>query len=370
MDFLYLSEDDLIKAGVMDMQKCMDSMQYMFQLLKNGDYRMGGKDNNSHGLRVMFPKESDIENMPIAAPGRWFTTMPAYLGGKYHIFGIKSYGANQDNSKRNLPRSILMMSLLDVETGAPIAYMSANILSAMRTGAISGLAAKYLANENSVRVAIIGPGVIGRYSLDAVMVACPNIKKISILGRGEENIKRFKEHCENHNYKFEEYNICSTVEEVCKDADIIITANSQAEHFEDYPYVKGKYVKEGAAIIVTSALRVDKSFCNDDKKVVCIADDCNQYKENRTIDASPEGETESVTFKNALHENIVNNKKIYDLSDIINNPNFKRDKSKIYMFASGGSPLEDVAWATECYNNALKNNIGTKLIVWKDNTKL
>ena len=160
------------------------------------------------------------------------------------------------------------------------------------------------------------------------------------------------------------------IEEVCKDADIILTANSQAECFEDYPYVKGEYLKEGAVVIVTSALRVEKSFCNDNENVVCIADDCNQYKENRTIDVAPVGETESITFKNALHDNIVNNKKIYDLSDIVNNSNFKRDKSKIYMFASGGSPLEDVAWATECYNNAIENNIGVKLPVWKENTKL
>lgn len=40
-----------------------------------------------------------------------------------------------------------MMTLMDVETGIPLAYMSANILSAMRTGAAAGIGAKYLAKK-------------------------------------------------------------------------------------------------------------------------------------------------------------------------------------------------------------------------------
>ena len=370
MNFLYLSEEHMIEAGVTDMKKCINSMEYMFKLLKKGDYRMGGKGNNSHGLRVTFPKTSNIENMPLDGPGRWFTTMPAYLGGKYHIFGIKSYGANQDNYKKNLPRSILMMSLLDVETGMPLAYMSANILSAMRTGAISGLAAKYLANPNSSKIAIIGPGVIGRYSLDAIMEVCTNIKNISVLDLDSKNIKKFQIYCENKNYKFEEFNICTTMEEVCKDADIILTSNSQNEHFEDYPYLEEKHIKNGATVIVTSALRVNKHFINDNSKVICVADDSSQYKENRSIDASPINENESITFKNALHEKIINNQKVYNFSDIIEDSSFERNKSKIYLFASGGLPIEDVAWASECYYNAIDKNIGIKLPIWDENTKL
>ena len=93
------------------------------KLLHRGDYRLGGLNNSEHGLRTKFPKESDIDGMPLDGPGRWFTAMPAYLGGKYRCFGFKTYGANQDNTARGIPRSILMMQLLDVVTGAPLAYM-------------------------------------------------------------------------------------------------------------------------------------------------------------------------------------------------------------------------------------------------------
>ena len=156
MDFLYLSEEDMIRAGVKDMARCVDTMEETFRLLHRGDYRLGGPNNSDHGLRTRFPKESDIPDMPLDAPGRWFTAMPAYLGGKYHCFGFKTYGANQENTKHGMPRSVLMMQLLDVETGAPLAFMSANILSAMRTGAVSGLLAKYCAPKHAKKLAVIG----------------------------------------------------------------------------------------------------------------------------------------------------------------------------------------------------------------------
>ena len=110
INFLYLSEEDMIKANVSNMPLCMDTMEEMFKLLYKGDYRMGGPSANEHGIRVSFPKESSIEGMPLAKPDYRFMAMPAYLGGRFHSFGIKTYGSNPDNKEKGLPRSILMMS--------------------------------------------------------------------------------------------------------------------------------------------------------------------------------------------------------------------------------------------------------------------
>ena len=62
IEFLYLSEPDMIRAGVLDMKRCMESMEEMFRLLQRGDYRMGGQ-GNEHGMRVLFPEHSDVEGM-------------------------------------------------------------------------------------------------------------------------------------------------------------------------------------------------------------------------------------------------------------------------------------------------------------------
>ncbi len=56
IDFIYLSEDDMIRAGVTDMPACVDAMEEMFGLLYHGDYRMAGPNSDSHGAAISFRK--------------------------------------------------------------------------------------------------------------------------------------------------------------------------------------------------------------------------------------------------------------------------------------------------------------------------
>ena len=367
MEFLYLSEEDMIKAGAKDMSRCIDTMEDTFRLLHKGDYRLGGPNNSDHGLRTRFPKESNIPDMPLDAPGRWFTAMPAYLGGKYHCFGFKTYGANQDNPQQGIPRSILMMQLLDVETGAPLAFMSANILSAMRTGAVSGLFARKFAETHAKKVAVIGPGVIGRYSLDALMCECKEVRKISVFGRGLKNREAFKKYCEEHSYP--PVTDCGTIAEACTDADVIVTASTQASRFGEYPLIPAGVVKPGACIIVTSAVRIDRTYSDgDNASCVFVADDKRMYMENRGIDAQPETEEEkkTVTVKGALGEWLETGKNVLNLPEVVADKEFRRDAEKAYICASGGIPIEDVSWAWECWQVALQKGVGVKLPVWTE----
>ena len=138
-EFLYMSEPDTIAAGVLDARKCIDNAEEVFTLLAKGDYLMGGNNHNNHGMYIVFPKESEFPNMPVAGPDRRFVAMPAYLGGRFDICGQKWYGSNAANKKKGLPRSVLMVTLNNKDTGEPIAYMSANLLSAARTGAVPGV---------------------------------------------------------------------------------------------------------------------------------------------------------------------------------------------------------------------------------------
>ena len=58
VDFLYLDEPSMIKAGVKDMHACVETMVEVYKLLGQGDYVMGGKNHNSHGVKIVFPKTS------------------------------------------------------------------------------------------------------------------------------------------------------------------------------------------------------------------------------------------------------------------------------------------------------------------------
>lgn len=62
---LYLDEEDMIEAGVMDAAKCVDVMEETMGLLEDGDFIMGGPEHNSHGIMLEFPKKSDIDGFPI-----------------------------------------------------------------------------------------------------------------------------------------------------------------------------------------------------------------------------------------------------------------------------------------------------------------
>ena len=108
IDFLYLSEEDMIKAGVKDMASCVEVMEDLLITLYKGDYVMGGANHNSHGCMIMFPDDPQFEGMPKNADDRRFMAMPAYLGGRYQMAGMKWYGSNVDNKKKGLPRSILI----------------------------------------------------------------------------------------------------------------------------------------------------------------------------------------------------------------------------------------------------------------------
>ncbi|CUO25974.1 ornithine cyclodeaminase [[Eubacterium] contortum] len=368
IDFKYLNENDMLAVGVADMKGCLKAMEDMFVLIQQNDYRMGGENANEHGIRVTFPQTSDIEGMPTHKPDFRFMAMPAYLGGRFHIFGIKSYGSNPDNTEKELPRSILMMSLMDVDTGIPLAYMSANILSAMRTGAVSGVGAKYLCKKNVETVAIIGPGTMSRYTMDAFMEVQPTIKTVKIKGRGKTNIELFISFCKENYPGIEDYVVCNTLSDVCKDADIIFFGTTNASKYEDNPTVKKEWVKQGALVISASALLVDTSFLSA-PEVKLISDNYKMYEEWGAGHPTPTQRNVSTLlgmgFYDAVTEGKISRTQITDIGEIISGEKSGRDDdSQIILYAVGGMPIEDVAWAHDCFKNALKKNIGVTLNLW------
>ena len=121
IDFLFLNEKDMIKAGVKDMSGCIEAMEEVVKCLNSGDYVMGGENHNSHGSQVSFPKTSIFPNMPLdVGDDRRFMAMPAYIGGPFDLMGMKWYGSNISNREKGLPRSILTLMLNDKDTGAPL----------------------------------------------------------------------------------------------------------------------------------------------------------------------------------------------------------------------------------------------------------
>ena len=60
INFLFLSEPDMIAAGVKDVAQCVDVMEETLVLLAQGDYKMAGLNSNSHGAMITFPENPEF----------------------------------------------------------------------------------------------------------------------------------------------------------------------------------------------------------------------------------------------------------------------------------------------------------------------
>ena len=318
IDFLYLSEPDMIKAGVKDMKSCVDVMEDLLITLYKGDYVMGGANHNSHGCMIMFPDDPQFPGMPKNADDRRFMAMPAYLGGSYQMAGMKWYGSNVENKKVGLPRSILMMMLNDKDTGAPLALMSAILVSAYLTGGRS------------------------QRSLDAftrfIREELPQIKNIEI---------------------------CDSVEEAVKDSDIISFTTTVRDDVSSFPYINGDWIKKGALISMPSAARFDDDFLAGCKLVVDNSKLYEAWEEEYPYPTYPQVQIIGTKFTDLKHDGKIEAEDIIDITDIIEKRHPGRTSDdEIIVYSVGGMPVEDIAWGGTVYRNAVKLGIGIKLPLW------
>lgn len=370
IDFVFLSEEDMIKAGVKDMPACIDAMEEVIKCLNVGDYVMGGENHNSHGSQVSFPKKSPFPNMPLdEGDDRRFMAMPAYIGGSFDLAGMKWYGSNSNNKTKGLPRSILTVMLNDKDTGAPIALMSANILSAMRTGAIPGVGARYLAPKHAAVCGICGPGVMGKTSLAAILAECPDIREIKVKGRGQKSLDAFVEYAKEKYPDIPVIRAVDTVEELVRDTDVISFANSGNTDPSTYPLVRGEWIKPGVLIIGVSCFELDAEYMSDTDKCRLVVDNTALYEAWAEEFPYPSFGANNIIgskFTDMIHDGLIQKSDMYDLGDIISGKRTgRKTDEQVVIFSVGGMPVEDVAWGKRCYEKAMELHLGQKLRLWE-----
>lgn len=364
-EFLYLSEKDTIEAGVLNAEKCIDNAEEVFTLLSKGDYLMGGSNHNSHGLGLVFPKESPFPNMPVAGPDRRFVAMPAYLGGRFDVCGNKWYGSNAENPKKGLPRSVLTVTLNDKDTGEPLAFMSANLLSAARTGAVPGVAARHLAKKDSQVIAVLGCGQINRSCLRSIATQLPNLKKVICYDIFEAAAKKFLD------WEKQELGIDGEVildlEAAVKEADVITVAASRLKPL----YVKDEWMKEGVTVLITGPMQTDDSFWMSTKLI---------YDNVRLHEAYVQEAVESGDIA-GYYKGVIGGP-IYTLIDAGKMPSLadstsigevilgekfgRQNDSERVTFVACGMATFDVGLGYDLYKTAVENGIGTMLTLWDD----
>jgi ornithine cyclodeaminase len=366
LSFLYLSEPDAIAAGVTDMPACVDAMDETLRLLKLGDYRMAGKEGDSHGAMVSFPASSPFPNMPVDGPDRRFMAMPAYLGGSFDLAGMKWYGSNLANRERGLPRSILMFMLNDKETGAPLMLMSANLLSAYRTGAVPGVGARYLARPDAHVAAIIGPGVMGKTGLEAY-AAVRDITTVKVVGRRRESAEAYRDWVAARLPQVREVIVCDSLAEAVEGADIIHSGVSGPSGSHTYPHIKTEWLKPGAFICSVANLKLEDGLLTDPAT--------GRFTDNRRMYEDWQAEYEYPVWEkigvigNRLIDLVFEGKlglaDVTDIGDVaLGRAAGRLSDDQIIVYSVGGMPIEDISWGACVYRSALERGIGVRLPLW------
>lgn len=164
-------------------------------------------------------------------------TMPAHLKGA-PISSVKIVSVYPDNPQRNLPVVTAAVFVLDAQTGVPLALLDGTALTAIRTGAASGLATDLLARKDSTILAVIGAGAQARTQIEAVCAVRP-IRQIRLysLAHAQSLAEELRE-------KYDaEIIVAPTAREALRDADVIVAATNSKT-----PVVTLADVKPGAHI--------------------------------------------------------------------------------------------------------------------------
>lgn len=358
--FRYLDEPALIRCGALDMAACMSTLEEVFALLASGDYVMAGELGESHGLEMGFPDSSPFANMPLNGPDRRFAAMPAYLGGRFDMLGLKWYASNVDNRGKGLPRSIHMIALHDKDTGAPVCIMSGNLISAYRTAGVLGVGARALAREDARVLAVVGPGAINIAAVEAYLVARPGIERITVVGRSQAGIDHFAQALVERIDHLPEIVTAASTAEALADADIVSIAISSDEP----PAIATADLKPGALVCLPADIALD----DDAWRQTTVVDSIRLY-DQWMLEVPPPRESIRGLFGVQLaerHAADASSATPVALADVLTGAHAgRRDDDEIIFFGTGGLPVEDVGWATELFDRATAAGIGVELPVWE-----
>jgi len=151
--------------------------------------------------------------------------MPAYLAGSGDL-GAKIVSVFPGNKKRRLPTIHALVIVVDEMTGRLLAIMDGTYLTALRTGAASGLATDLLSRKNSRIFAIFGAGVQSRTQLEAVCTVRA-VEKVWVYDIKPRAARAFVKEMKIRGKPIpENILVASSPRQAIREADIICTATT------------------------------------------------------------------------------------------------------------------------------------------------
>lgn len=221
---LILNADEIRK--VLPMKDAIEAMKRAYAALSDG--------------KAEVPLRS---RLPVPPHDGLTLFMPAFVNDKKsQALAVKVVSIFPHNSQRNLPLIFATVLVLEADTGRPLALLEGSSLTAIRTGAGSGLAVDLLARAESRVAAIFGAGAQGRTQLEA---AC-TVRKIDqawVYDSDRERAEAFVSELNGVGPIPHDIRIARNSEEAVRDADIICTATTSVSPvFDDAKLKPGVHI--------------------------------------------------------------------------------------------------------------------------------
>jgi ornithine cyclodeaminase/alanine dehydrogenase-like protein (mu-crystallin family) len=236
-EFVFLSQEDVVAAGGTDMAAMVDVIERAFRVKAAGEVRM------PHKAMITWADEPGTEERD----GR-IMAMPAYVGGEFDVAGLKWIPSVPDNPRRHgLPRANALVLLTSRQTGLPLAVMDGTVVSAMRTGAVTGVAVRHLADPGTRVACLLGAGVLAHTQLEALRAVLPELREVRVYDPDSDRCRRFCARARSASGL--DVRPADASEQAVRGAGVVVPATMAVE-----PSFAAGCVDPGATVVLVSSL--------------------------------------------------------------------------------------------------------------------
>ena len=321
----FLSAADVVRA--LPMKDAVEAMRDAFRQLSTG--------------KAVMPPRTQIET---SDPPGDALFMPSYIPGARRL-GVKIVTLFGSNAALGLPRIQAVMVVLDAATGSPLAVMDATALTAIRTGAASGVGTDLLARPDAAVAAVFGAGPQARTQLAGICAVRP-IRRARIFDVSAERARAAaREMAEEFGFQVE---AAASPSEALAGADVVCTATTASEPvFADSDVAPGTHInaigsyKPGVREIPTETVR----------------------RARVAVDHLPAALTEAGDLIIPMKQGLIGKDHVYaELGEILAGVKKGRESpDEITLFKSVGVAVQDLAAADRALAGAQRLGLGIEL---------
>jgi alanine dehydrogenase len=282
--------------------------------------------------------------LPLGTDGVYLAMVSALP--RRRAVGAKLVTVVPGNRRRGLPTIHASYLLSDPASGAPLALIEAGFLTALRTGATSALAARYLARPDSRTVVCFGAGVQAEFQLRCLQTVLPRLERVLVVGRRPGRTRAFARRMQ----RALRLPVAAAQDRrtAVREGDVITCATTAAT-----PVFRGRDLAPGAHVDAVGAFRPTT------REV-----DTETVRRARVVVDTYEGAwTEAGDLLIPLRAGAITRRHVRaELADVVAGRRPGRTGSQeITLFKSVGFALEDAATARLAYERARARGVGAEV---------